>query len=54
MLIVGAKGHAREILQIFQEMRSTENLFFFDNVSSNLPDKLFDQFPIVKDFEAVK
>jgi len=51
MLIVGAKGFAIEVLQIFYQLGQLENLFFFDNVTMDLPDKLYGQFKILKDIE---
>ncbi|TVR84991.1 MAG: hexapeptide transferase, partial [Saprospirales bacterium] len=32
MLVVGAKGHAKEILQILEKDYSYENVGFFDNL----------------------
>jgi len=53
MLIIGAKGFAKEILQIFSQLDKLTDLFFFDNVTEALPDKLYDQFEILKDFDQV-
>ncbi|MFH2060538.1 MAG: acetyltransferase [Pseudomonadota bacterium] len=54
MLIIGAKGFAKEILQIFWQLNQLTDLCFFDNVSEDLPDKLYDQFKILKDFDQVQ
>ncbi|MCH4551252.1 acetyltransferase [Aestuariibaculum lutulentum] len=56
MIIVGAKGFAKEILQIVSvDMGITdEHIVFFDNVSSDLPDKVYDRFQILKSFEALE
>jgi len=54
MLIIGAKGFAKEILQIFKQLNKLSDLFFFDNVTADLPDKLYDQFKILKDFDQVQ
>jgi len=56
MIIVGAKGFAKEILQILSVDMNLpdEKILFFDNVSENLPEKLFGRFIILKTFEAVK
>jgi len=51
MLVIGSKGHAIEILQIFEQKNKTEKLRFFDNVSSDIPEKLFNKFSILKNFE---
>ncbi len=55
MLIVGAKGMAKELLEIFScEMKLQDNeILFFDNVSKNLPDLLFDRYRVLKDFHQV-
>ena len=48
MLIVGAKGHAKEILDVLHFNRNVDGLIFFDNISNDLPEKLFDIFPIIR------
>jgi sugar O-acyltransferase (sialic acid O-acetyltransferase NeuD family) len=54
MIIVGAKGLAKELLEVCYQLGQTDNLVFFDNVSSDLPDQLFGQFPILKSEIEVK
>jgi sugar O-acyltransferase (sialic acid O-acetyltransferase NeuD family) len=54
MIIVGAKGLAKEVLEIFARQGKLENLFFFDDVSSDVPDKLFGRFDVIRDLEHVK
>ncbi|MBP7174322.1 MAG: acetyltransferase [Cloacibacterium sp.] len=51
MLIIGAKGFAKEVLEIFHQKNETENLCFYDDVNSDVPDKLFNQFTILKSLE---
>lgn len=48
MIIIGAGGFAIELLEICNQLNSTENLVFFDNKTENIPDLLFDQFRIIK------
>ena len=48
MLIVGAKGFAKEVLEIFHQNNELENIIFFDDVTPNLDSKLFNQFIILK------
>ena len=48
MLIIGAKGFAKELLEIFHQNNQTSNLSFYDDVNDYLPEKLFNQFPILK------
>jgi sugar O-acyltransferase (sialic acid O-acetyltransferase NeuD family) len=48
MVIVGAKGFAKEVLEIFSQRDELNNLFFFDNLSTDLPDKLYGRFPVLR------
>ncbi len=53
MLIIGAGGFAKEVLQTFHEKNETYNLVFFDEtIKSN--QKLFDQFDILRNDDEVK
>jgi sugar O-acyltransferase (sialic acid O-acetyltransferase NeuD family) len=54
MVIVGAKGLAKEVLEIFSQRNELDNLFFYDDISTELPEKLFDQFTIFRSLEEVK
>jgi sugar O-acyltransferase (sialic acid O-acetyltransferase NeuD family) len=54
MIIVGAKGLAKEVLEIFSQRNELDNLFFYDDISTELPAKLFDQFTILRNLEQVK
>lgn len=54
MIIIGAKGFAKELLEVCHQLGKTENLVFFDNLSSDLPCHLYDTFPILRTEEEVK
>lgn len=55
MLIIGARGLAKELLEIIHRVYNTDNLCFYDDVNDDNPDKLFNSFPILKSiFEAEK
>jgi len=54
MLIVGAKGFAKELLEVCHELGETENLVFYDDVSSDLPEKLYNRFIILRSEKEVK
>ncbi|WP_370479348.1 acetyltransferase [Tamlana flava] len=56
MIIVGAKGFAKELLQIVSvDMEMPDDaIVFFDNMSTDLPDKIFNRFKLLKSLEAVK
>lgn len=54
MIIIGAKGFAKEVLEILMQNHQIENLAFFDNVSAESEKLLYDQFPILRSFEEGK
>ncbi len=56
MIIVGAKGFAKEILQVISVDMGIEddNIVFFDNVSNDLPEKIYNRFNILKNIDQVK
>lgn len=54
MVIVGAGGFAKEILETFAQRNELGNLFFFDDRSKDAPAKLFGRFPILRSIEEVK
>ena len=51
MLIIGAKGFAKEVLEIFHQRGETMNLHFYDDVSDDLTDHLYG-FPILRSTDA--
>ena len=48
MIIIGAKGLAKEVLEILYQKNETDNLYFYDDISTDLPDKIYDRFEIVR------
>ena len=48
MLIVGAKGFAKEVLEVCHQNNELENLVFYDDVTPDCPEKLYDTFSILK------
>lgn len=54
MIVAGAKGLAGELLEIFLQKNELADLCFFDNVSGNAPDKLHDQFPVIRSFDEAR
>lgn len=48
MIIVGAKGFAKEVLEILHQNNQLIGLAFYDDVNHDLPDLLFGKFPILK------
>jgi len=53
MLIVGAKGFAKEVLQIFHDRNFVEKIAFYDDVNDAISGLLFNEFPILKSEEEV-
>jgi sugar O-acyltransferase (sialic acid O-acetyltransferase NeuD family) len=54
MLIIGAGGHAKELLGIFHQMNKTDNLFCFDDVNKHIDNMLLGISPILKNEEEVR
>lgn len=48
MIVAGAKGLAKELLEIFFLQNALFNLYFFDNVSREVHPQLFDRFPVIR------
>jgi sugar O-acyltransferase (sialic acid O-acetyltransferase NeuD family) len=53
MIIIGAKGFAKQLVEIFFQQKRTEGLFFFDDVSSDVPDAIFG-IPVLRSKNDVK
>ena len=53
MLIVGAKGFAKEVLEVVHQLNQLKNLVFYDDVNDDIPEKLFGQFPVLRTIEEV-
>lgn len=54
MLIIGAKGFAKEVLEVLdQNGRAEGNIAFYDDISKDLPTHLFEKFPILRSEEEV-
>ena len=54
MIIIGAKGFAKEVLEILHQNSQLEGLAFYDDVNHDLPALLYNQFPILKNENQVK
>ena len=46
MIIIGAKGFAKEVLEILHQNNQLEGLAFYDDVNHDLPDLLYNQLHI--------
>lgn len=47
MIVIGAKGFAKEVLEVLQQCNQTENLGFYDDVNE-IGETLYETFPILK------
>ena len=54
MVIIGAKGFAKEVLEILHQNNQLEGLAFYDDVNLDIPDILYDRFPVLKNEDQVK
>jgi len=54
MVIIGAGGFAREVLQVLIGNRSVKNIAFYDDVTPNSSSFVFDTFPVLKSPEELQ
>jgi len=47
MIIVGAKGFAKEVLEILHQNNQIDEVVFYDDINNDLPKKVFNQFEIL-------
>ena len=48
MLVVGAKGFAKEVLQVLYDEKNILDIAFYDDVNLDIGDYLYNKFPILK------
>jgi sugar O-acyltransferase (sialic acid O-acetyltransferase NeuD family) len=53
MLIIGAKGFAKEVLEVLYQNNYSEKIYFFDDVNVDCPNELFG-FKVFKSLDQVK
>jgi sugar O-acyltransferase (sialic acid O-acetyltransferase NeuD family) len=51
MLIVGAKGFAKEVLEVICQKDPAAAIVFYDDLSTDLPALLYDTYPILRSME---
>jgi sugar O-acyltransferase (sialic acid O-acetyltransferase NeuD family) len=54
MLIIGAKGFAKEVLEVCFQNNSVENLAFYDDINNSDGGILFNQFPVLNSMDKAK
>ena len=47
MIIIGAGGLAKEILQILQDHNHKGSIYFYDDINNTLPNKLYDKYRVI-------
>lgn len=52
MLIIGAKGFAKELLEAIYQENPGAGLTFFDDVSRDLPEMLYGKYPLLRNHDA--
>lgn len=52
MIVVGAKGFAKEVLEVLHQLNQLDHLVFYDDVNEDAPTFLYGQFPVLKTKEA--
>jgi sugar O-acyltransferase (sialic acid O-acetyltransferase NeuD family) len=51
MLIVGAKGFAKEVLEVVNQLNDLEHLVFYDDISDDVLEKLYGQFLVLRNIQ---
>jgi sugar O-acyltransferase (sialic acid O-acetyltransferase NeuD family) len=54
MLIIGAKGFAKEVLELCYQNGDNKSIAFYDDVNEDIGDILYNQFPILHSIEQAK
>lgn len=52
MLLIGAKGHAREVLDVLDQCGKLSGISFFDDISTDLPERLYGKFRVIRTINA--
>ena len=47
MLVIGAKGFAKEVLEVLHQLNDLDQLAFFDDVNVTIPNQLYGTFPVL-------
>lgn len=54
MLVVGAQGFAKQLLVVISQLKLTGDLVFYDDLSKDAPDLLYDKFPVLHSVEEAR
>jgi len=50
MLIIGAKGFAKEVLEVLHQLNQHDNVVYYDDVNADIPKKLYNKFSVLTSF----
>ncbi len=51
MLIIGAKGFAKEVLEVLYQNNTLSRVAFYDDITENMPKKLYNQFEVIRNIK---
>lgn len=51
MLIVGARGFAKEVLEVLHQLKDSDNVVFYDDFNADAPDILYERFLVLHNIE---
>lgn len=54
MLIVGAGGFAKELVQVFEDSDEKEEIFFYDDLNDDVPNFMFEKFKLLRTTDEAK
>lgn len=54
MLIIGAKGFAKEVLEVLHQEGTVNDVVFYDDVNNDAPDYLYNTFKVLKSLDEAK
>ncbi|WP_457618002.1 acetyltransferase [Lutibacter sp.] len=54
MLIIGAKGFAKEVLEVLHQRKELSNIVFFDDVNTDIPEKLYFKYDVLSSLQSVE
>lgn len=51
MIIIGAKGFAKEVLEVLHQLNQLDSLMFYDDINVTIPELLYGKFRVLKSIE---
>lgn len=54
MIIIGAKGFAKEVLEVLVQRNFEEKILFYDDLSKDIGDKLYNKFEVVRSIDHLR